>query len=338
MNDRFNRLDKHFINMSQQQTNKMLPIYNSITECFISHDYKKSVPLLTIVIPVNGRMNHLAQSVTCLVEQTRSLKNVDVQIVVSEMNTLPQHKDFCKKMNVGYIHTACSMFSKSIAMNQAARLLLSETFIFYDVDLVTDDAWLQTCVQFIQDQYAAGSRCWISQPIPGRRIYYVNDKNTSDILFWDYSPEDLSLLKNACSLSDTGKLLSWDKDLTDCNVYHLYHPPAQSDNMAYEHMVFADSIMDGLDMRAYYLHEKLKYGIFNSWSKASPDRFPGHIFLEVQRAFRSASNLDDFKSNVDVLIRAKCNVKDHNSAMFRSYEALAKYLKSNPELFESYHF
>jgi hypothetical protein len=108
--------------------------------------------------------------------------------------------------------------------------------------------------------------------------------------------------------------------------------------MAYEHMVFADSIMDGLDMRAYYLHEKLKYGIFNSWSKASPDRFPGHIFLEVQRAFRSASNLDDFKSNVDVLIRAKCNVKDHNSAMFRSYEALAKYLKSNPELFESYHF
>ena len=387
MDGRFEKLDQHFINMSQQQTGKMRGIYNSISSYLVSYDYSSNrIPLVTIVIPVNGRKSHLIQSLSCLVKQVNNLKSKtkNVQIVVSEMNTKPEHKKICEEMGVSYIHTACQLFSKSIAMNQAARILPSESFIFYDVDLVTDDFWLETCIQSIAEQFQAGSNCWISQPIPGRKILYVNEENTKDIfeqkkgikdialeehkiqpswyqgnyppggvilisanllyavqgydyaLFWDYSPEDLSFLKNACSLSDTGALLSWSSSLANCNVYHLYHNEAHNNNMSYEHMIFADSVMDGLGMRGFYLHDKLRWELFDKWTDSDPNRFPKHIFAEAQAAFDESTNHEDFASRLDAVVNVSPELVNINPAMLKSYKSVIEYFKENPQFFKLY--
>ena len=389
MSEKFDKLEKHFINMSMQQTMKMLPIYNCVTERCMTYDYSlKGAPLITLVIPIRGRKDHLYQSLKCLDKQAKELskEEIQVQIVVSEMSEESIHKDVCKKLDIGYIHTKHSMFSKSIAMNQAARLSPSEAFIFYDVDLVVDDLWLRECVITTLTQYKKGSTCWISQPVPGRKIYYVNEKNTDDIfsgkkkiseiqisehmvqpswfqgnyppggailitanlfyalqgydysLFWDYSPEDLSFLKSALALSDSGELITWEEEKPGCNVYHLHHELAQNENMSYEHMVFADSIMDGLDMRMYYLHDKLRYGVFGSWNAIDSDRFPNHIFTEAQSAFHQSKDKRGFKEAVDVIVASKQAVKQYNPAMYKLYVGFLDYLIKTPVIFNHYRF
>jgi hypothetical protein len=389
MNKKFDKLEKHFIDMSMQQTMKMLPIYNCVTERYIAYDYSlKGTPLITLVIPIRGRKDHLYQSLKCLNKQVKELskEEIQVQIIVSEMSEIPTHKDICKKLDVGYIHTKHSMFSKSIAMNQAARLFPSEAFIFYDVDLVVGDLWLRECVITILAQYKKGSTCWISQPIPGRKIYYVNEKNTNDIfsnkkniseiqikdhmvqpswfqgnyppggvilvtanlfyavqgydysLFWDYSPEDLSFLKNALSLSDSGELITWEEEKLGCNVYHLHHTLARNENMSYEHMVFADNIMDGLDMRMYYLHDKLRYEVFGNWNVIDSNRFPSHIFAEAQDAFHKSKDEHEFKEAIGVITASKHAIKQSNPAVYKLYVGLLNYLMKTPVIFNHYRF
>ena len=62
MSEKFDKLEKHFINMSMQQTMKMLPIYNCVTERCMTYDYSlKGAPLITLVIPIRGRKDHISK-------------------------------------------------------------------------------------------------------------------------------------------------------------------------------------------------------------------------------------------------------------------------------------
>ena len=182
--NKFMCLDRHVLSMFKTQISMMLEMHRNVTSFFCYFDYQefKNLPAITIVIPVTGRVNHLKQSVTCLKNQV--IKNgleSKVNIIVSEMGMQNEHESFCDKIGVSYVFTQAGMFSKSMAMNQAARMQPSESFIFYDVDLVTEDRWLLKCLERLESQKKKGSTCWIAQPIPQRKLYYVNGEISGKI-------------------------------------------------------------------------------------------------------------------------------------------------------------
>ena len=55
-------------------------------------------------------------------------------------------------------------------------------------------------------------------------------------LFWDYSPEDLSFLKSALALSDSGELITWEEEKPGCNVYHLHHERSYTKDVIFANM------------------------------------------------------------------------------------------------------
>lgn len=158
-------------------------------------DYSSSeVPALNVIIPVYGRKDHLSQSVSCLLEQVKSgnLSDYGIEITVCEMSASSQHSRFCTDVGVQYLFLQDEVFNKSEAMNTAANLFPAKNFIFYDVDILVAEGWLKGCVNTIESIRGSGSNCWISQPIPGRKIFYVSEKDTIELFSGNKKITDMS--------------------------------------------------------------------------------------------------------------------------------------------------
>lgn len=179
-----------FIKFNQMQKHRQSARCNSRFQDSTRHvihrrwDYSKNeVPELNIIIPVYGRKDHLSQSVRCLLEQARS-ENVSghgIEITVCEMSANSQHLNFCVKEGTQYLFLQDEVFNKSEAMNTAANLFPAKNFIFYDVDILVAKGWLKGCIETIRSVRSSGSNCWISQPIPSRKILYVSEKETGEL-------------------------------------------------------------------------------------------------------------------------------------------------------------
>jgi hypothetical protein len=101
-------------------------------------------------------------------------------------------------------------------------------------------------------------------------------------------------------------------------------------------MVFADSVMDGLGMRGFYLHDKLRWELFDKWTDSDPNRFPKHIFAEAQAAFDESTNHEDFASRLDAVVNVSPELVNINPAMLKSYKSVIEYFKENPQFFKLY--
>jgi len=158
-------------------------------------DYSKNeVPDLNVIIPVYGRKDHLSQSLRCLLEQANSsdLSGCGIEITVCEMSKSSQHADFCVSEGAQYLFLQGEVFNKSEAMNTAANLFPAKNFIFYDVDILVAEGWLKSCIDTIKSIRGSGSNCWISQPIPERKIFYVSEKDTSELFAGNKKIFDMS--------------------------------------------------------------------------------------------------------------------------------------------------
>ena len=378
--DRFLQIDQHLISMLRRQNITVNQRYTDTkveTRGPVFDEYD-----ICLIIPAYGRSNHLKQSLNCLVPQRDELiaQGAKVQIVVSEMSSSPEHASICERLNVSYVYTSSEVFNKSFAMNKAAESFLSDSFIFYDVDMVTGKEWLRSCLQFLNDKKQEGDDSWVMQPIPGRQILYVDEKNTASIfsgqanleqipaeshkiqpswyagnfppggsvmissellyaiqgydpgIFWGYSPEDRCFLKNACVLSQAGKLHTWDISMNDrgCQMYHLHHPETHMTNDSHEYMVLIDSLIDGLDIRGFFIHDKMRSNTFSRWTAADQNRYPPHISSMASRVLgknnQSSSNLQVF---LDLLVTEIRNAGITNSAMMKSYDNILQYAVGN---------
>ena len=383
---KFLQTDQHLISMFRKQNASVKQ--KSQDARIEARNTISGVYDICVVIPVFGRHDHLRHNLKCLTSQRDSsdLQNAKIQIVVSEMSDSPSHYSLCEEFNVSYVHTKADLFNKSLAMNQAASVFLSESFIFHDVDMITGDRWLSCCFDFLCKKKFARNNSWVLQPIPGRRIFYVSQENTDKIftgkvaleqiplgdhkiqpswyqgnfppggsimissdlfyavqgydpaIFWGYSPEDLCFLKNACMLSQDGELQTWDVSMSEqgCEMYHLYHPETHNTNESYEYMVFIDSMIDGSQIRGFFIHDKMRSNFFDSWSVADQKRYPPHISSIASKALiqNKEDNLEaqDF---LNLIIAEINNTNITNTAMIKSYENVIRYAVKNHKYFNA---
>ena len=183
-NEAFYNLEYPFIKFCQNQTHRVNSWVNAAGSSISRHrDYGNDVPpLINIIIPVYGRKNHLKQSAQCLVDQVKVLEDPSrVMVTVVEMSPEAEHKDYCEKLSIDYLHMKSSVFNKSAAMNTAASSFPAETFVFFDVDLVTGKDWVLQCLNTVRELHSGGDSCFVLQPIPERKIYYVDEIKTKEI-------------------------------------------------------------------------------------------------------------------------------------------------------------
>ena len=161
---------------------------------------EKPAPELCIIIPVYGRKDHLKFSVECLKKQIHENSDVcDVVLAVAEMSANPEHKELCAAAGVEYLFIPCSTFNKSLAMNGSVACFPAENYLFYDVDLVVEKNWLARCLGTISSLNKSGNYDFICQPIEGRKIKYVDEKNTASLFQGSLSTDDLLSLDHEIS-------------------------------------------------------------------------------------------------------------------------------------------
>ena len=172
-------------------SNKVNSVFRSASE--------NPYSLVSIIIPVVGRKEHLKQSLKCLTEQRAALYEKipqltgSVNIVVSEHSSSPEHDKLCSSVGISYVHIQSDgTFNKSYAMNVAASLNPGQALIFYDVDMLTEKDWLTICIETLT---SIKEKCWICQPIPSRKIRYLSEENTVRIFggyesFDEIKPEE----------------------------------------------------------------------------------------------------------------------------------------------------
>ena len=193
-NETFYNLEMPFIDFMQKQTYRNVYRGTPVIKRFFKYS---SMPLLAIVVPVFGRHNHLKASLSCLKRQLESShENKNMLIAVAEMSPEPEHMSYCEELGVDYIHIPSESFNKSLAMNGAVACFPSENYLFYDVDLVTEDKWLDRCIVTIGELYRAGDRNFIVQPVNERKIYYVDEEATDKVFKGEIEPRYLSSLNN----------------------------------------------------------------------------------------------------------------------------------------------
>ena len=186
----FRSLHLPFIKFCEMQSSRTFQReMNSLDSGSIIHrswDYSKEVPGVRIVIPVYNRKNHLEQSTKNLLSQINDLgryKDLSVSLVVCEMSKKSEHELFCKNLGIDYLYIPGDVFNKSTAQSISANFFPADNFIFYDVDLITESGWLKSCLDTITKARSDGQNCWVCQPIPARKIYYVSESDTEKIFF-----------------------------------------------------------------------------------------------------------------------------------------------------------
>lgn len=303
----YNIISKFLTNQHRRSVEKFTKIIRSEeTEIIVNN---KDDIFLNIIIPVFNRTNYLINNVKCLLKQKYNNK-INVAITVCEMDEEKKCKSFCIKNKINYIFLKSNVFNKSFAMNYASYNFQSRFYLFHDVDLLVEKGWIQKCIETIENNIKKNNYSFICQPIPQRKIFYVNKFNTNmlfennlkiddlfnlkdhliqpewfkknyppggsilisedllysiqgfdEILFWNYSPEDLVFLKRAVSLSQENKLETWD---FGPNVLHMFHESTENNNDSYEYMIFiADLIVNSDYLMKQYNIFKLKNSKFN---------------------------------------------------------------------------
>ena len=160
---------------------------------------------LMIVIPVQGRDQHLQAVLDNLTVQKNSLKNPDdVWIVVSEMNSKTSHVELCKSYEVGYhfcrnvvnsqVGSVDIGFNKSLAMNLAVwnSNVNEDNILFHDVDIIMGHGWLESVLSQIDSLREEKGANWFCQTIKDRKVEYVDAELTSQIFSGQKSIDDLN--------------------------------------------------------------------------------------------------------------------------------------------------
>jgi len=140
-------------------------------------EFNKKDIYINIIIPVCNRLEYLKKSIECLLDQNYD-KKYKIAITVCEMDIEKKCKNFCIKNNINYIYLKSEFFNKSLAMNFASKIFQSKFYLFHDVDLLVQKGWIQKCIDTVLEETKKGNLDFICQPIPKRKIFYINKKNT----------------------------------------------------------------------------------------------------------------------------------------------------------------
>jgi hypothetical protein len=200
------------MNKSQNISNALI---NASAMGFMHTGHEPTACKLMIVIPVQGRDQHLRATLDNLTVQRNSLKNPnDVYIVVSEMSPKASHTDLCKSYGngaVGYhfcksvvrshIGSVDIQFNKSLAMNFAVwnTTVNEDNILFHDVDIIMGHGWLKSVLLQIDSLREKKGANWFCQTIKDRKVEYVNSELTSEIFSGQKSIDDLNDAKHTIS-------------------------------------------------------------------------------------------------------------------------------------------
>jgi len=165
---------------------------------------------LLIIVPVHKRGNHLKATVRCLKSQINNLEDpTAVGLIVSEMDDEPLHNIFCteEKTSYHFMRKVKGEFNKSVTMNAAVNHFIGDTshipsyILFHDVDIVTDDGWVKSCLDNARNFQASlpAGEGWICQTIKDRKLEYVSKENTEKYFSNELSTKDLSQISHNIS-------------------------------------------------------------------------------------------------------------------------------------------
>lgn len=216
--------------------------------------------LLTIIIPVRGRVEFLLPTITHLKKSILKYSN-KINIIVVEESKFPQHKEVSKNNNVDYyfIESSDIHFNKSLCNNVGALLYKnSDYFLFHDIDCLVKEDFIANIFQNLKIK---NLNCL--QTFNKRRVLYYSELQTEKILnneltIYDIDDKDLKegdccapggsiLVKNTIFFSVGGydpelfygwspeDQFFWDKvefldvigscDTPQNEIYHMHHFP-----------------------------------------------------------------------------------------------------------------
>ena len=163
-----------------------------------------SPPALNIILPVMNREQHLLATIKALVRSLNEVpgeKRSMVTITVAELGTEKKNFETAKTFADYYLFVEESVFNKSYLMNKAAEIFQAETYLFHDVDLLVESGFISSIVQTITDLYANYDSNWVYQPVPDRKIFYVDEATTAQVFADNIAAKDLKTPPYAQSLS-----------------------------------------------------------------------------------------------------------------------------------------
>jgi hypothetical protein len=137
-----------------------------------------------IIIPYYNRENNLKFTLNYL--QKILKKHNDYFITVVEMSEKMTIKDYCNDVNYIWIDLSKhERFNKSLCMNVASDYIESEWYMFYDVDLVSTDDFIEKIESNLKND------CKVLQCFKNRKVIPIYEDKITDILNGNIKIKDL---------------------------------------------------------------------------------------------------------------------------------------------------
>lgn len=146
---------------------------------------------INFLIPVRNRIE-FAQPMfeSFLNAQKKSLLKITYTIVEHSVN--PEHSKFCKNNNLNYIWIPSNdkdLFNKCLCFNLGVFLNKnSKNFIFHDIDCLIQSDFFINLVKNIEIKKCRAIQCFTD-----RRVLYLTEKLTSDVINKKISVDDLNV-------------------------------------------------------------------------------------------------------------------------------------------------
>lgn len=181
-------LEKNKIDYKKIKDDSIFVLYNPDEEIDIN-----------FIVPVRGRLSFAGPMYKsfCKAKENSDLK---ISYTVVECSEIPEHSKFCKQNKINYIWIKSEpgeLFNKCLSLNIGAMFSIkSRYFLFHDIDCLIQSNFFNNLMNNISRK----NSCKALQCFHGRRVLYLNEELTNNIIEGKIELDDLKIGYNGVSL------------------------------------------------------------------------------------------------------------------------------------------
>ena len=219
MSKLFNNWDDFFEYEKQNHTTNFLNIFNEklkknkIYDDYFYYEYNDKNNGIEIIIPVKNRVRFLKYNLDFLKKETEGKK---ISIMVVEQNEIEEHKELVLSYGFNYVFIKLKdnfKFNKSKCLNYGTIVSRAKKIIYYDVDLIFGDEYIDKLLLNINDDTN------FIQCFSNREVYDLGELYTEKLLKNEISNNELEDNKDKFNTQVHGIRVPWGVILMDKNLF-----------------------------------------------------------------------------------------------------------------------